>query len=96
MNNELDTITRAGDMVGTLAGQALNIRKMGVALDNYSLAKVIERATISKGQELTQKQQQEFTSLAQEVEEWQKRAEKLQSQLDEQNEKSAKQMAFFN
>lgn len=93
VNNQLDVITRAGDLSGTEAGRALNIRKMGIERKTYEIAEVVRQATAMKGKPLNDKELSSLQTLVNQLEEWDKTAERLISEIEKADTRTAKDLA---
>lgn len=91
--NNLDTLTRAGDLSGTQAALALNIRKLGVERETYDLASVQRRVVANKGSKLSKAELASVTKLVNEVEQWDKKAEQLILEIEKLSYDTAKNLA---
>lgn len=91
--DKLDRLTLASDLSGTEIARALNIRKMRINRDTFSLAAIIQRAKLAKQAPLTEAEQKKLTELAAEIEAANKRIAELETALKEEQDKQAAEQA---
>lgn len=89
----LDNLTEASDLAGTQIARALSIRRMRLNRDDYTLARVIQRARTAKRGELTPEQQTKLESVVAELETQKRVIEEQKAKLAEQDAALAKQKA---
>lgn len=90
---ELDLITDASDLSGTEIARALSIRRMRVNRDDYTLAKLVQRASEAKRDGLTVEQRQRFEALDKELTTAREEIARQKVKLAEQDATIAKQNA---
>lgn len=78
LNERLDRLTFAADLSKTEAGRALQIRKMRLWADDFSLASLESRARAAKGSKLSAKEQQNIINLGKQIEEQSLRIKQLE------------------
>lgn len=79
--DKMDLITRAGDLAGTEAGRALNMRKMRVNRQDYSLGKLINRMQVAQKKGATAEQKAMLKKMADQIEESNAEIARLQDEL---------------
>lgn len=81
MMDAMDTLTYASDLSGTEAGRALQIRKMTLKLQTYTLESIVRQAKASKGKKLTREEQSVLTKLSNQIEEQTLRIKQLETEI---------------
>jgi hypothetical protein len=79
--DRMDMITRAGDLAGTEAGRALNMRKMRVNRNDYSLGKLINRMQVAQKKGASAEQKAMLKKMADDLETANAEIARLQDEL---------------
>ena len=89
---ELNSTTEALRWSNREAGRALNLVKLTIEKEatQYKLSKLLQKAKISKGKKLTEKEVKEFAALAERIKKAEAKEVELQKQIDILEEKLAK------
>lgn len=90
---ELDTITEASDVSGTAIARALSIRRMRINRNDYTLARLVQRATEGKRAALTPEQQSSLKAITDDLIEQQRVIAEQKNRLAEQDLELARNKA---
>jgi hypothetical protein len=92
LNEDLETIALASDKSGSPLGRALRVRRLKPDL-TYDEPSVRARATVIKGEKLTETEFKELADKTKELKEWEELAEALQKDIEALQARSSKDMA---
>lgn len=85
LQRELDQLTEASDRTGTEIARALSIRRMRVNRDDYTLAKLVQRARTAKKGDLTTEQTAQLADVTKQLEEQAKVVTEQKAKLAQQD-----------
>lgn len=83
IQERLDLLERASNVSGSEASRALNIRKMRIRKDDFSLSKMINLAQVNKGEPLTPVEQDFFKRLSDKIKNQRDKITDLESEIDQ-------------
>jgi len=93
ITDSLDLMTRASTIEGTRAGRILNIRKMQLQREQYTLAGITRAATVAKKGQLNAEERKQFGDYAGRIKEAEARIEQLSKTVEEYTAKEAEAAA---
>ena len=91
--DKLDRLTEASDRAGREVARSLNIRKLRLNREAYTLAPVLQQARVYKGGKLSEGESARLTGLVRQVETYEERIRTLESRLATEEETAARKRA---